>query len=82
MPRILKLPTDAPSTTLNDRRACAVLQRMEDQMSMRAMKKQMVTIIHGYSQPQRSHQVFVGFLGRNTISDEEGKGLMDGKGVE
>ncbi|GBP15382.1 hypothetical protein EVAR_80556_1 [Eumeta japonica] len=45
-----------------------------------------VTVTHGQSQPQRSHDYVVRLLGKNRISDESGNGVMeagvrDGEGV-
>ncbi|GBP70143.1 hypothetical protein EVAR_52728_1 [Eumeta japonica] len=54
---------------------------IEGQMSMQAIKKQLVTTAHGHSQPHRSHQCVAGLFGRDRISDKEGSKLILGGGA-
>ncbi|GBP55810.1 hypothetical protein EVAR_38407_1 [Eumeta japonica] len=41
----------------------------QGQMSMRANRELVITVAHGHSQPQRSHDCFASLLGSNSISD-------------
>ncbi|GBP35808.1 hypothetical protein EVAR_20664_1 [Eumeta japonica] len=53
------------------------LQEIHDVNSRLAIRKQIITAAHGYSQLQRSHQCADGLLGKNRIFDGGGNGLME-----